>query len=197
MSSFANAASVRSKPTRATHSTSPRSPSSKSFRTCRCSAIPRTAPVAATKFRPWPALPSPLEPTASSSKSITIPTTPFPTARNRSNRANSRNSWANSASSPRPSAAASCDDGEIFLRTNPDRWTDYLRLIWQDDLDGMRRMTEHDFDLSSKDKEGRTLLMESVLRGSDAMVALLVERGINSNTQDNAGFSALHFAAQE
>jgi len=58
-------------------------------------------------------------------------------------------------------------------------------------------MTEHDFDLSSKDKEGRTLLMESVLRGSDAMVALLVERGINSNTQDNAGFSALHFAAQE
>ena len=55
----------------------------KKFRICRCLPIRRTAPDAATKFRPWPAPRLPPAPTACSSKSTTTPTTPSPTARNR------------------------------------------------------------------------------------------------------------------
>ena len=71
------------------------------------SPIRRTAPEFATRFLRWRAPRSPPAPTACSSKCTTIPSTRFPTARNRSSSINLKNSWPNCASSLPPSAGPS------------------------------------------------------------------------------------------
>jgi ankyrin repeat protein len=50
--------------------------------------------------------------------------------------------------------------------------------------------------LSSKDKEGRTPLINATIENQYDTVKVLIEKRANVNEQDNNGYSALHFASQ-
>ena len=51
--------------------------------------------------------------------------------------------------------------------------------------------------INEKDKQGRTPLMEAIIFKKEEIAKYLIESGANINEQDNNGWCALHFAAQE
>ncbi|MCU7828420.1 MAG: ankyrin repeat domain-containing protein [Candidatus Thiodiazotropha sp. (ex Myrtea sp. 'scaly one' KF741663)] len=73
-------------------------------------------------------------------------------------------------------------------------WSAYLK-----NIEEVKERLESGSDIEEKDRDGRTPLLNSV-SGSNIsieLVSLLINCGANTNAQDNAGFSALHFCAQE
>ena len=51
--------------------------------------------------------------------------------------------------------------------------------------------------VAKRDRAGRTELINAVIDGDDARVRRLLDRGAEPDDVDNAGWCALHFAAQE
>jgi len=58
-------------------------------------------------------------------------------------------------------------------------------------------LSEHPEELNALDKMGRTLLMEAVIQNQYEICSVLINHRININSQEQGGWSALHFAAQE
>ena len=52
-------------------------------------------------------------------------------------------------------------------------------------------------DVNMVDSDGRTLLMEAVIKGDHRLIELLIENGADLNIRDLKDWTALHFAAQE
>ena len=66
------------------------------------------------------------------------------------------------------------------------------------DVIEVRKMLESDNSIiDQEDCQGRTPLMEAICCDNEEIAMLLIEFGANINKQDNNGWSALHFAAQE
>ncbi len=71
-------------------------------------------------------------------------------------------------------------------------------LIHKKDLKKIKELIEKDNSIvNSRDKMGRTPLMEAVIINNFAICKYLVEVGADINLQENGGWTALHFAAQE
>ncbi|HTK03734.1 MAG TPA: ankyrin repeat domain-containing protein [Alphaproteobacteria bacterium] len=69
--------------------------------------------------------------------------------------------------------------------------------ILREDIDDLIMLLKKGADVNSRDKLGRTLLINSVIEHNLQMVTLLLEKGADVNAKDKNGFTALHFAAQE
>ena len=73
-------------------------------------------------------------------------------------------------------------------------WAAYIK-----DVDAVKKHLQDGDDIESVDRDGRTPLLNSV-SGKDIRIDLpefLIKSGSNVNAQDKAGFSSLHFCAQE
>jgi len=64
-------------------------------------------------------------------------------------------------------------------------------------VDGVSGRLASGVDIDQRDHDGRTLLMHAALDGRIEVVTFLVGKNANVNIVDRAGFTALHFAAQE
>ena len=76
---------------------------------------------------------------------------------------------------------------------------DICTLAYRKDFEGVKDLLENGADIESKDKGGRTPLLNSV-SGQDIGYELpkfLIKSGADVNVQDSGGFTALHFSAQE
>lgn len=74
----------------------------------------------------------------------------------------------------------------------------FFNIIRSGDINKVKESLESDKNIiNAKDKQGRSPLMEAILCKKENIVKYLIESGANINEQDNNGWCALHFAAQE
>lgn len=73
----------------------------------------------------------------------------------------------------------------------------HMRFEEVSDEDIITMIMEKVQDLELGDRAGATLLWHAALLNRRRIAEWLVERGVNINTQDDNGFSALHSATQE
>ncbi len=64
------------------------------------------------------------------------------------------------------------------------------------DLNGIRKALVNGVEVNASDSEGRTLLIEAVIRGCHEIMTFLLSRGADANFRDAKTWTALHFAVQ-
>ncbi|MGQ0505409.1 MAG: ankyrin repeat domain-containing protein [Myxococcaceae bacterium] len=73
---------------------------------------------------------------------------------------------------------------------------DLMHALWGGDAHAIEKVFKSGVDLTARDREGRTLLMEATLEKRADLVKTLLEHGADPKLADRDGATALHFAAQ-
>lgn len=65
------------------------------------------------------------------------------------------------------------------------------------DLQAVKKAISKDYDINAKDKYGRTIIYDAILKNYPSIIELLCESGANLNIHDEDGKTPLHFAVME
>lgn len=73
---------------------------------------------------------------------------------------------------------------------------DAVSAIYRNDLKKLLEIIENGFNITQKDKDGRTILFYAVLDDNGTIVEFLSKNKANLNERDILGWSPLHYSAQ-